>query len=179
MPIWQIDPLCVTWEGEPLMRCDATWPQYNTCLGNWSEAKLIASAEAEEQRRFIFPGILPTAVRGLEVVDCATQTDFFQNLPACGGQVFLWSLYGAFDAALEANNETHSLRLFEASSSVSVRMRLAPSPMQLALDHLSFIDNIRIQSLGTAADSFYQSCDTLTHCLASTMKRLDRGSSTS
>ena len=75
--------------------------------------------------------------------------------------MFLWSLYGAFDAALEANKETLILRLFEASLSVSVRMRLAPSPMQLALDHLSFIDNIRIQNLGTAADSFYEFCVTL------------------
>ena len=83
------------------------------------------------------------------------------NLPACGGLALLWSLIGAFDNAFEEEKTqpvagTYMLtKLYEASLTVTVRIRVAPEKDQLILDNLSYAETIRCMSLAAAAESFY------------------------
>ena len=145
-PIWQFDPCCEEWDGQELLQGDASWVQWKACLGHWSEVNFVNSSPVPEQRRFVFPGYIPTAVRSVDVVNATgVKNGFFQDLPVCGGHIMLFSLYGALDDALaaaagasgeEARKQAVArvLRLYEASLSVTIRMRVAPSASQIVLD---------------------------------------------
>ena len=67
----------------------------------------------------------------------------------------VWSLFRAMETALVDGDEERITRLFEASLSFTVRMRLNPTYEQQILDKLSFIEAIRITSVAAGADSFF------------------------
>ena len=68
----------------------------------------------------------------------------------------MWSLIGALDKALSLPNYDQILRLYEASVTVTVRMRLDPSTAQMQLDSMGFIDVLRVQNLVNVATSFFE-----------------------
>ena len=91
-----------------------------------------------------------------------------KNLPACGALSLLWSLIGAFDEALEME-KTNAVaadaliaKMYEASLTVTIRIRLAPEKDQLIVDNLSFAEVIRCMNMAEAAESFYNFCRRLT-----------------
>ena len=56
------------------------------------------------------------------------------------------------------------LKLFEASLSATVRMRLAPLNVQITLDRLSFTEEIRLMNITNSGESFFEfvtTCATL------------------
>ena len=48
------------------------------------------------------------------------------------------------------------MRLYEASLTVTVRMRHDPSSAQLLLDQMSFVDILRVQNVACGATSFFE-----------------------
>ena len=82
----------------------------------------------------------------------------FKDLQATSGHVLLWGLLGCLlDALVDENiDKVRIMALFEASLTVTVRMRLNPSAMQVVLDKISFSEALRVQSLGSGANSFYE-----------------------
>ena len=157
MTIWQFTPAAREWLGSDLAIDAVSWKQLDSCAGLWSNAAFDRSSEQSDQRRYIFPGHVPTCVRSMDVVDVlANSQGLFKDLPACGGHAVLWSLIAALDLALSLPNEARVLKLYEASVTVTVRMRVAPSPVQLQLDALSYIDVLRVQNLATGATSFFE-----------------------
>ena len=96
MPVWQFAPTCEVWEGMDLLHNEPSWQQCFACLGHWSEANLVASAAEEGKRRFIFPGFLPTAVRGLESVTDVAEKAFFQGFASLWRPRFPMVAYWGF-----------------------------------------------------------------------------------
>ena len=157
MSLWQFLPAAKEWGGVDLAIDAVSWKQYEACAGLWSKATLDSSSGNSDQARFIFPGFLPTCVRSVEVVEeLANRDAFFRDLPACGGQAVMWSLIGALDDALSDGDSAQITRLYEASVTVTVRMRLAPSKVQIQLDSMGFIDALRVQNLACGATSFFE-----------------------
>ena len=118
---------------------------------------MASSSENCGQARYIFPGHIPTCVQSVELVEEMVNHDvFFRELPACGGQAVMWSLIGALDAALSDGDNAQTIRLYEASVTVTVRMRVAPSKVQLQLDSMGFIDVLRVQGFACGATSFFE-----------------------
>ena len=157
--VWQFNPVAETWGDEELIPNEPSWHQYQACLGHWSEENLRNSSENEEQRRYIFPGFVPTCVGDIDKIsEYAARNSTFRDLPACGAHSFLWSLFGAIDDAIHAQprQERRVLKLYEASLTVTVRMRVSPSGTQLTLDRLSFHDMIRVQGVAANVSSFFE-----------------------
>ncbi len=48
------------------------------------------------------------------------------------------------------------MRLYDASLTIAVRMRLDPSSAQLLCDQLSFVDILRVQNAASGATSFFE-----------------------
>ena len=157
MSLWQFLPAAKEWGGVDLAIDAVSWRQYEACAGLWSKATLASSSENCGQARYIFPGFLPTCVQSVELVEEMVNHDvFFRDLPACGGQAVMWSLIGALDAALSDGDNAQTIRLYEASVTVTVRMRVAPSKVQLQLDSMGFIDVLRVQGFACGATSFFE-----------------------
>ena len=157
MTLWQFLAAAKEWDGVDLAIGAVSWRQYEACAGLWSKATLDSSSGNSDHARFIFPGFLPTCVRSVEVVEeLANRDAFFSDLPACGGQAVMWSLIGALDDALSDGDSAQITRLYEASVTVTVRMRLAPSKVQIQLDSMGFIDALRVQNLACGATSFFE-----------------------
>jgi hypothetical protein len=157
MTIWQFLASSTTWNGIDLATDAISWKQFDACDGLWSQTALDSSSQHADQARFIFPGFVPTAVRSVDAMDDTVKSKgFFRDLPACGGQAVMWSLIYALHCALEAVDHVLILKLFEASVTVTVRMRLAPSLVQIQLDSLSFIDVLRVQNAAVGATSFFE-----------------------
>ena len=83
---------------------------------------------------------------------------FFVNLPACGGHAPLWSLIHALSDALQdpENQRDRILKLYEASVTITARFRLAPSALQMHLDRMGSVDEIRILDTAVNASSFFE-----------------------
>jgi len=166
LPIWKVNPTCGSWKGVNVIPDSMSWHQYMASLGFWGEERLRASSEDEKTRRFMWPGFVATCVENVDVTIAilqknATFTDF---LPALGGHISFWSICGALDMALAEKNDLMILKLYEASLSATVRMRLNPSSVQITLDRLSFVEEIRVQSFSANAESFFEfvtTCATL------------------
>ena len=163
MTEWQFDPSVEKWEDIDLGVNNVSWTQYEACDGLWSNAVLVSSAEDPDTLgRFIFPGFIPTAVKSTDVIQEMVKHDsFFKALPACGGNVVCWSLIGALDEALSScvsdkSVEAKLVRLYEASLTITVRMRLNPSSAQLLLDQMSYVDILRVQNVASGATSFFE-----------------------
>ena len=161
-PLWQFDPLLEHWGDTEIFPHDASWSQFLACLSYWSEANFVSSASAEGQRRYIFPGFIPTAVKSVAIVQATgAKTGNFTGMPLCGAHVLAWSLYGAIDGALNDGADERVLRLYEASLSITVRMRAGPSAVQLTLDNLTFVDTLRLQNVASGSHSFFEFVSTV------------------
>ncbi len=157
MTIWQFLPTVKTWNDIDLSIEATSWQQLESCMGFWSESVLKNSSEVVENQRFIFPGFLSTCLESLITAETLLKSGaFFRDLPACGGNVVLWSLLVAMHDALVAGDFEKVLKLYEASITVTVRMRLHPSATQLQLDQMTFVDVLRTQGLAHGATSFYE-----------------------
>jgi len=155
MTVWQFISAAKQWNGIDLGTSGVSWKQYDACAGLWRKAALASSSEHSDKERYIFPGFLLTCVKSAEAIEEALKANsFFRDLPACGGQAVLWSLIGAFNEALGAGDTVQVNKLYEASVTVTVRMRLAPSKAQVRLDQMTFIDVLRQQHLAAGATSF-------------------------
>ena len=166
LPIWKVNPTCAVWKGVNLIPDSMSWYQYIGSLGFWSEEKLRSSSEEEAKRRFMWPGFVATCVENVDSTIAIFEKDatFADYLPALGGHIALWSFFGAMDNALAENNEFMIRKLYEASLSATVRMRLAPSNVQITLDRLSFVEEIRLMNFTSNAESFFEfvtTCATL------------------
>ena len=157
MTLWQFLAAAKEWNGTDLAVEAISWPQYDACLGLWSQAVLDSSSDNVDQARFIFPGFVPTCVKSLGVIEQMVKANcFFRDLPACGGQAVMWSLIGALDSALKNKDNLLILKLYEASVTITVRMRLMPSTAQIQLDQMAYIDVLRIKNLACGAASFFE-----------------------
>jgi hypothetical protein len=150
-PIWKTDPIG---ENPP------------THHSHHHLGLLLSSVWSEESYaysfgRFIVPGSILTHADSIQDVESivAKKTTSFKDLPIDCGHLLVWSLLRAFDIAFADGKEERILRLFEASLSVTLRMRLAPSNEQKILDKLRFSETVRLQrafSLGTpGVESFF------------------------
>ena len=145
------------WNHEELGAELVTWPELNACGGFWNKAALTASAEKDKQRRLFFPGMVPTCIKAVwEVSQLAKKEQFFQQLPACGGQATVWSWYVAMSAALREEDELMILALHQAGCNVTARMRLNPSKDQVVLDQMAFVDTLRMSYLAAGATSCFE-----------------------
>ena len=142
---------------------EPTWTQYGAASGAWTPDSLVrSSAKNERLRRFIFPGFVPSGVKSLvEAKQMLDSKSGLKDLPACGALSLLWSLIGAFDEALEMEKsqpvaaDALIAKLYEASLTVTIRIRLAPEKDQLIIDNLSYAEVIRCTNMAEAAESFY------------------------
>ena len=157
MTVWQFLAGAKEWNGADLAIDTVSWRQFEACAGLWGKAALDSSSENSEQTRYVYPGYLPTCVRSVEIVEEMLKGDmFFRDLPACGGHAVMWSLIGALDAALSDGDSEQILKLYEASVTVTVRMRVAPTKAQLQLDSMGYIDVLRVLNLAAGAISFFE-----------------------
>ena len=157
MTLYQFCTNTNKWNEQELGAELVTWPQLQACVGFWTKAALTASAEKDQMRRLIFPGMLPTCIKSVwEVQELMKKTLFFQKLPACGGQAILWSWYVAMDAALREGDEKMIMELHQAALNVTSRMRLNPSKDQVALDQMAFVDTLRMQNIAAGATSSFE-----------------------
>jgi len=157
MTCWQFLPAVKEWNGNDLAIDAVSWRQLDACKGLWTKAALANSSEAGEFERFIFPGFVPTCIRSNDAIEELLKTDaFFRDLPACGGHAVLWSLIIALDEALTSGDDARLMRLYEASTTITVRMRTGASATQVLLDQMSFVDNLRVQAAASGACSFYE-----------------------
>ena len=157
LPVWKLNPI----NSSPSK--SHSWRQYFACKGHFSELNYINSSEREDQRRFIMPGFIPTSVKQLAEVQAAIDNQAasgadFKDLPVTSGHVMLWGLLGCLLDALVAENidKVRIMALFEATLTITVRMRLNPSAMQVVLDQISFSEALRVQSLASGANSFFE-----------------------
>ncbi len=154
---WQFAPATTEWNSMELGIETVSWQQLGACEGLWSPTQLANSAAIHQQERFIFPGFVPTCVESDVVIEELMKKEaFFNDLPACGGNAVLWSLIVALSDAVDANKPTRVMQLYQASVTVTARMRLAPQKMQIILDQLSFTDVIRVQGKAIGATSFLE-----------------------
>ena len=143
-----------------------TWLQFETCNYFWGPEKLIISSQDANRSRYIFEGVIPSAIASIDTVKTLEKrNEFFKDLPACGGHALLWSLIAALDVALLAHdvstmNERSDARetvikLYEAALNITCRMRLDPSQGQLRLDTLVHMDTLRVLQVAVGAVSFH------------------------
>jgi len=144
-----------TWKTNPIGQnppTHHTYHQLEALSSIWSEESYAYSFG-----RFIVPGSILTHADSIQDVESivAKKTTSFKDLPIDCGHLLVWSLLRAFDIAFADGKEERILRLFEASLSVTLRMRLAPSNEQKILDKLTFSDSLRSQALAAGVESFF------------------------
>ena len=170
LTIWQYDALAGVWsdaQGEDVdLGLDSlTWQGLIACGGLWGNEAVKSSADDPADGRLIFPCFLPTAINSISTLkDLAKHGNFFRGLPVFAGRAVLWSLIVAFDEALEdfdkdpANPEFKNriVKLYEASVTVTGRMRLDPSSSQVILDQMMFDDQLRVLNVASGAASCFE-----------------------
>ena len=163
LTMWQFDPAQDKFDGIDLGVNAISWKQYQACSELWNEQRLLASSQNPDKARFIFESFIPSAVKSVDIVkELQEKGTFFQALPACGGNVLLWSLIGALDEWLKKHAEGAPdtremvIRLLEASLNVTCRMRLAPNEAQIRLDQLGYMDVLRVLGAALGAVSFHE-----------------------
>ena len=72
-----------------------------------------------------------------------------------GGHAVAFAFYANLSDALDAGDGTRILKLYEASLSIMVRMRLSPTMDQVLMDSLAWSDNLRVQA-AAGADSILE-----------------------
>ena len=149
-----------TWKTNPIGQnppTHHTYHQLEALSSIWSEESYTNSSSREDQRRFIVHGFILTHVDSIQDVESilAKKSSCFKDLPIVCGHLLVWSLLRALDLAFADGKEERILRLFEASLSVTLRMRLAPSNEQKILDKLTFSDSLRSQALAAGVESFF------------------------
>ena len=149
LPIWRVNPLATTWRDYSLVVGANTWSQLEACEGFWS-----SETHRSNGNRYIYPGFIPSACGPANEVEAGLKKNIpLLDLPACGGRIILWSLYCAFDRALENDDIDEVLRLYEASLTATIRIRAAPRKEQLVLDGLTLEDTLRTSACAMGADS--------------------------
>ena len=69
MPVFKLNPMATTWQGQPMPGSDVGWAQYEAAETFWTEAALNASGSDEKSQMLIFEGFLPTAVQTLAEIE--------------------------------------------------------------------------------------------------------------
>ena len=155
--LWQFLPALKEWNGIDLALDAVSWQHVEACKGLWSKTNLANSSEITENERYIFPGFLLTCLRAIDgIEELIKSNSAFRDLPACGGHAVLWSLILAMDEALTCGDDERVMRLYEASITITVRMRIDPSKTQVQLDHMSQVDVIRMLATASGATSFHE-----------------------
>ena len=154
-PIWGIDTMRKQYKG--FKSEDPSWVQLSVAESFFSaEALLQSNVNNEKFRRFIIPGIIPIAAESMAVVERqAREVGGLRGWPACGGLVVIWALLARLDEALENNDVTMILKLYEASLTATVRVRIDPEQEQLILDSIQSAETLRVLNLSGATDSFW------------------------
>ena len=157
-PIWGIDTMRRQYKGFQFE--DPSWPQLSVAESLFSKDALLQSnVNNEKLRRLIVPGIIPVAAESMTVVEQlasgAPACGGMRGWPACGGLVVIWALLSRLDEALENNDETMVLKLYEASLTATVRVRIEPDKQQLILDSIQSAETLRVINLSGATDSFW------------------------
>jgi hypothetical protein len=170
LTIWQFEPVTEVWEvnadEKVNLGVDAVaWPAVVACQGFWSRAALKSSASDASDGRYVFPTFLLTAVKTIDAIrDLIEHNNFFSNLPCLASHAVMWSIIDALHEVLAAlkNDPTNMelldrlVKLYEASVTVTGRMRLNPSSAQLTLDQLSYVDQLRMLNVGSGATSCFE-----------------------
>ena len=157
-PIWGINTKRKHYKGFTFE--DPSWVQLSVAESFFSPDMLLQSnVNNEKFRRLILPGIIPVAAESMAVVEKnakeAPDGGGLRGWPACGGLVVIWALLARLDEALENNDETMILKLYEASLTATVRVRIDPEQEQLILDSIQSAETLRVLNLSGATDSFW------------------------
>ena len=170
LTFWQFDSVTGVWRdarGHDVdLGVDAiTWQSVMACDGLWSKEALKSSACDGGEGRFIFPATVLTAITSIEdIEELIKKEGFFRGLPVLAGQSLMWSLLIALGDTLDhldedptsAELQNRIVKLYEASVTVTGRMRLDPSSSQMILDQMIFIDNLRILNVAVGAASCFE-----------------------
>jgi len=146
-----------SWEGKDVC-WEVSMAQYQAAVGAWSKDVLLASSKDARLRRYVFDGTYPTAIPSLGSLaqgkgDAKSPT--FQALPLLAGHNLVLGFYGACDECLREHDWARLLKLYEASVSLVIRMRLAPDFGNVVLDSLRWSEQIKMQA-AAGADTFLQ-----------------------
>ena len=148
-PIWGIDTKRKQYKG---FKCeDPSWPQLSVAESFFSADALLQSLHSS--------GHHPRSGGVMAVVERyareAPACGGLRGWPACGGLVVIWALWARLDEALEKNDDTMILKLYEASLTATVRVRIDPGLEQLILDSIHSNETLRVLNLSAATDSFW------------------------
>ena len=75
------------------------------------------------------------------------------NLPCLGSRAILAGWYSVVDEALRASDHNKVLKLFEAALCIPLRLRLAPTRVQVALGSITYAEDLYAVN-GTNSDAF-------------------------
>ena len=141
------------WEGQALPASDLTYGQLAAGRLMWSDEKFTRSSEDPEKRHYLINEAAPTAVHF--TADVPTKAGVgFELLPCFGSRSVLAGFYSTMDDALRASDYGKVLKLYEAALSFRMRMRVAPSMTQVALDSITYSEELHAAK-AASSDSFY------------------------
>jgi hypothetical protein len=113
----------VEYKGQMIFEADANQASVDAAWGLWDVTSFVASDLVEHQRRFNFPGILPTACAGLPEAEQTLKieghgdTPTFKNLPLVAGRQVILALLENIAACMQSTKPADKERLrklFEA-----------------------------------------------------------------
>ena len=119
----------------------------------WSDDKFTRSSEDPDRRHYLINEALPTAVHFTADVPTTAGVGFV-SLPCFGSRSVLAGFHSTLDDALRASDCGKVLKLYEAALSFRMRMRVAPSMIQAALDSITYSEELHAAK-AASSDSFY------------------------
>ena len=129
-------------EGSVLPSQTTTWGQLAAGLELFTLAAFTAPAESPSRRRYIIPGVIPSLIETLSVLNELEKKPSGEkclaDLPVHAGRPLLLAWWVATYRALLASDLQRVRKLVEACRGITVRLRLQPSPQQLLMDWISW-----------------------------------------
>ena len=151
--LFWLDAKVPIWDGQELTASELTYGQLAAGRQMWSDEKFTRSSEDPGRRHYLINEVVPTAVHFTHDVP-TTEHVGFVLLPCLGSRSVLAGFYSTMDDALGASDWGKVLKLYEAALSFRMRMRVAPSMKQVALDSISYSEELHAAK-AASSDSFY------------------------
>ena len=142
-----------TWEGHRLPASDVTYGQLAAGRQMWSDEKITHISDDTSKRHYLINEAIPTAVPSMADVP-STEGVGFVKLPCLGSRSVLAGFYSTMDDALRASDWAKVLNLYAAALSMRMRIRVAPSKTQVALDSITYSEDL-FAAKAASSDSFY------------------------
>lgn len=138
-PVYWVAVTPATWLGEAVVDAPVSWAKIQEAKTNFDHGAYLASAETANNRRYVFPGVIPTAVVGLPSLEKEVMT----GLPVFAGRAVIFGFYCAVADALTAGDDARVVALHEAALTAQIRVRVAPSRTQVIKDCLNWSESVK------------------------------------